>query len=333
MAAAPHVRKPVSEKELLQAIVRDLEAADTSDRPFLRYYSLADLHNNPEVDDETLNLNRTSLSKLVNHLSWNRKIVVPETLGPDKTLLRVDIRKYNWTPATWRQIVAACPYGVHDREGQCSEIKTPSGVELPYVRVDWFVATASVAPLYHDILALPQTLPELKKPWAWTPLRLLMRTAISGLTAWQGKPFQAKSARARAFLSEDYSDLRQLGLRNQEPAELDLAELMYRLFRWIAPPLWQNTLVGHLLKLHRQEANLPLSWEKISVDGERQEASVWTQSMEERIATKQALQEALCQDGLLSRVQRGHPLETGQRCPDRRAWYDPEPDRPTLGSW
>ena len=40
-AAAPQARKFVSERDLLQAIVRDLEAANERDRPFLRYYSIA----------------------------------------------------------------------------------------------------------------------------------------------------------------------------------------------------------------------------------------------------------------------------------------------------
>ena len=41
-------------QNLLQAIARDLAAANPGDRPFLRYYSLVNLHNNPEVDDKRL---------------------------------------------------------------------------------------------------------------------------------------------------------------------------------------------------------------------------------------------------------------------------------------
>lgn len=106
---------------------------------------------------------RSSLSKLVNHLSWRQKIVVPKTLGPDKTLMRIDFRDYKWTPATWLRIVAAYPYGVRDFAKQCDQIKALCGAELPYVRVDWFVANASIAPLYHDILELPDNLPDLER--------------------------------------------------------------------------------------------------------------------------------------------------------------------------
>ena len=75
---------------------------------------------------------RSSLSKLVNHLSWRQKIVVPKTLGPDKTLMRIDFRDYKWTPATWLRIVVAYPYGVRDFAKQCDQIKALCGAELPY---------------------------------------------------------------------------------------------------------------------------------------------------------------------------------------------------------
>ncbi|HST22415.1 MAG TPA: hypothetical protein VLR90_14925, partial [Blastocatellia bacterium] len=38
-----------------------------------------------------------------------------------------------------------------------------SGAALPYIRADWFAATASVPPLYHDILGLPKTAQELER--------------------------------------------------------------------------------------------------------------------------------------------------------------------------
>lgn len=155
----------ITEKQLLQAIVSDLQNANERERPFLRYYSLANLANNPDMDKPTLARYRTSLSKLVNHLSWNQSITVPKVLGPEQTLLRIDMRDFDWTPAIWRRIVAAYPYGVRPRGlgGEVDQIRTLSGAELPYIRVDWFVANASVPPLYHDILQLPQTYQELEK--------------------------------------------------------------------------------------------------------------------------------------------------------------------------
>ena len=128
---------------------------------------------------------------------------------------------------------------------------------------------------------------------------------MAGLIAWKGMSFRARSARARTFLNEEYAVFRQKALRNQEAAEIPLPELMFRIFHWIDSPLRQNRLVGYLIKLRRQEANVPLSWEEISADGEQQDESFWTEGMENGVVTKQALRQALCQDGLLDRVQRG----------------------------
>ena len=127
----------------------------------------------------------------------------------------------------------------------------------------------------------------------------------AGLPAWKGASFRAKSGRAQAFLNDDYSAFRHKGLHNKEPAEIALPDLMCRIFHWLDSPLWQNRLVGHMLKLYGQEDALPLSWEEVSAEGEQQEASLWTEGMESAVTTRQALQQALCQDGLLNRLQRG----------------------------
>jgi hypothetical protein len=128
---------------------------------------------------------------------------------------------------------------------------------------------------------------------------------IAGLSAWKGSSFRAKSPRAQAFLNADHSTFRREALRNREPTEFVLVELMIQIFRWIDSPLWQNSLVGHLLKLYRQEATLPLSWEELCADGELQEQSLWYEDIANVAVTRQALREMLGQDGLLNRVQRG----------------------------
>lgn len=163
----PAGRASISEATLLKAIVRDLQSANEGERPFLRYYSLANLSNNNsgEVSDETLTQCRGALGKLVNHLSWSPRIVRPKAVNADSTLLRIDLRDYDWTADIWRRIVASYPYALHPSglSGEIAQIKALSGVDIPYIRADWFVATASVPPLYHDILQLPENVSELEK--------------------------------------------------------------------------------------------------------------------------------------------------------------------------
>lgn len=165
VAPTPTARKFVTEAATLQAILHDLNAAGERDRPFLRYYSVANLSNNPEVSVEALDQYRIALSKLINHLSWNREISVPKFVDAARTLLRIDLRDYDWTPAIWQRILAAYPYGLKPRNlgGEVHQIEDLSGAVLPYVRVDWFIDHASVPPLYFDILQLPDNVAALEE--------------------------------------------------------------------------------------------------------------------------------------------------------------------------
>lgn len=165
-AAADAPARPfISEAEIIRAIRRDLEAAPERDREYLRYFSLAHLHNNPAISDPDLQLYRSSLGKLVNHLSWKREISVPRAVDAHEAVLRIDLRDFGWSGDTWKRLLAAYPYGFLTRKlrGELRQIQDLAGVEVPYLRVDWFVATASVPPLYHELLQLPETVQELEQ--------------------------------------------------------------------------------------------------------------------------------------------------------------------------
>jgi len=140
----------ISESQVLHAIVQDLEAAPKANRPFLRYFSLANLWNASDVDTATLGLYRAALGKLVNHLSWKKEIVRPAETGLANTLLRIDLRNYRWNDQTWDRITAAYPYGAMsgDYRREAAKIHELSGAAPPYLRADWFIASASVSPLY-----------------------------------------------------------------------------------------------------------------------------------------------------------------------------------------
>lgn len=162
----PETRRAfVPERAVLDAILSDLNAAPERERPYLRYFSLANLSNNPELDEKELERYRSTLSKLMNHLSWEREIVVPTTLGTQGLVLRIDLRRFAWNSELWQRVIAAYPYGVipRDLSGPVRQIQALSGATLPYLRVDWFVANASVPPLYHDLLQLPDNVPELER--------------------------------------------------------------------------------------------------------------------------------------------------------------------------
>jgi hypothetical protein len=50
---------------------------------------------------------RHGLSKLVNSLSWGKRIVAPHTVDAERTILRIDLRDYQWNEKTWDAILVA----------------------------------------------------------------------------------------------------------------------------------------------------------------------------------------------------------------------------------
>ena len=155
---------------MLTAMQGHLEMLDTFDRPFARYFTMTHLYN-ASVGSEALNTYRAALSKLVNSLSWGFQIINPEPIDVAETLFYIDLRNYEWDIRdAWTRIEAEYPYAVaFDPETQTgllsklNSLRSEMHCEIPFVHVDWFLATASLPPLYHDILTLPETEQELER--------------------------------------------------------------------------------------------------------------------------------------------------------------------------
>jgi WD40 repeat protein/mono/diheme cytochrome c family protein len=159
-AGAPDFSAPapprtfVTTAAVVEAIRNDLQAAADRDRPFIRYFTITHLYNAGLSNDE-LRTYVAGLSKLVNSLSWGREVVKPRPIDKAETILRVDLRDYKWTEATWDRILALYPYGLRPDLAATRECIAMTNSPLCYVRGDWFVATASRPPLYHEVLQLP----------------------------------------------------------------------------------------------------------------------------------------------------------------------------------
>ena len=150
---------------MLDTMRTHLESLDPFDRPSARYFTMTHLHNAGE-SPETLNDYRIALSKLVNSLSWRLDITNPTSIDEARTIFYIDLRRYEWNTRidVWTHIEQAYPYNiVFDPEtqagllGKLTQLQTETGSTVPFVHVDWFLATASLPPLYHNILGLPQT--------------------------------------------------------------------------------------------------------------------------------------------------------------------------------
>ncbi len=155
---------------MLETIENHINSLSARDKSFARYFTLTHLYNAGETT-EALNAYRRALSKLVNSLSWGRTVVKPQPIDAEQTVFYIDLRDYEWDVRNdaWTQIEQAYPYKMtfdaptqtHLRE-KLTTLQQEMNCEVPFVHVDWFIATASLPPLYHDILALPETDRELE---------------------------------------------------------------------------------------------------------------------------------------------------------------------------
>ena len=164
-AAGRPARKFVSPADTLSAIAADLAKIEKTNRdglPFIRYFTITHLYN-AGLDDDQLATYRNALSKLINSLSWGRRVKPPRAVDPQQTLFAIDLRDYKWNEKIWDAILAANPYGVKYDTATAKYCYKVTGSELPMVRGDWFVAAASRPPLYHQVLQLPETDRELEK--------------------------------------------------------------------------------------------------------------------------------------------------------------------------
>ena len=146
----------VTDGEILQYIVNDLGNLNSTKGKTARYFTLTHLHNYHE-SDTNLQVYRDGLAKLLNSLSWKRRVVRPVAIDPYETIYRVHLEDLGWTPDQWEKLIEGNPYGVAHETNFYNMVRNFSGTALAFVRADWFVFKASRPPLYHELLALPDT--------------------------------------------------------------------------------------------------------------------------------------------------------------------------------
>ena len=152
----------ISPAEVLESIETHLTSLEPFDRAFARYFTLTHLYNAGETV-EILREYHKALNKLVNSLSWGSGITNPQPIDPQATIYYIDLRHYEWDVNDgWTKIEAEYPYHIaFDTQtalrNQLGRLQTQMKTDVPSVHVDWFIATASTPPLYHDLLSLPLT--------------------------------------------------------------------------------------------------------------------------------------------------------------------------------
>ena len=159
----------ISPSEKLNTIETHLMSLPSFDRTFARYLTMTHLYNAGETP-AILQEYRKGLFKLVNSLSWGVEVTNPQSINPQRTIFYIDLRHYEWDRNDgWTQIEGAYPYHIPFdaptetalRE-QLGRLQTEMSCDVPSIHIDWFLATASLPPLYHELLSLPLTDRELE---------------------------------------------------------------------------------------------------------------------------------------------------------------------------
>ena len=156
-------RRFITTETMLQTIHIHVTSLTAFDRSFARYFTLTHLYN-AGASDDNLRAYRNALSKLVNSLSWGAEVIKPTPIDREQTIFYIDLRHYEWDIKSdkWYKIEQAYPYDVQLDSSTWTTLCQETDCELPFVRADWFIATASLPPLYHEILDLPKTDKELE---------------------------------------------------------------------------------------------------------------------------------------------------------------------------
>ena len=155
---------------MLTAMQQHSQTLNPFDQPFARYFTMTHLYNAGE-SPEARNAYKIALAKLVNSLSWGFDIHNPHPIDAAETIFYIDLRNYDWDLRdAWTQIENVYPYAIaFDEETQAglhaklANLQQTMDCDVPFVHVDWFLATASLPPLYHNILRLPETERELER--------------------------------------------------------------------------------------------------------------------------------------------------------------------------
>lgn len=158
LGSSNKVRDFVGFEKLNSTALKDLQSLPSTRTSRVRYLSLRPLHNDSVVTTENFEAYRDAAIKLLNALSWNPEPFKFQQVDDDGLLIRIDLTDLDWTADTWRLLEERYPFGVDsETDTSLQQLQYLAETKLPILRADWFAATASVSPLYYDILELPDT--------------------------------------------------------------------------------------------------------------------------------------------------------------------------------
>jgi hypothetical protein len=152
----------VNTKKAVELMLGDLRKQNNPED--VRYIVLNNLAANPKFS-ASLPVFQQGLTKLLNSLSWNKKLVLPTALDASGLVVRVRLSDFDWSQETWRELENRYSYkgeflSEFDNFG---EIRKLTKTSVPAIRADWFMEHASQPPLYFSFAQIPTSSRELER--------------------------------------------------------------------------------------------------------------------------------------------------------------------------
>jgi Domain of unknown function (DUF4384) len=151
-------RKSVQSLDVQGAMLQALSAAGDRARQ-LRFIAFDHLHNAcaPAADIKGY---AEAASRLINSLSSALEPVTLEAIDGEKTVFPVYLDRIGWDAPRWERLAAIYPYSA--APAAASGVQEATGSKAAVLRGDWLAFAATRAPLYYELLGLPDRLPALQ---------------------------------------------------------------------------------------------------------------------------------------------------------------------------
>jgi hypothetical protein len=152
--------RTITPSDMVAFMATDLDRLPRGRRIGTRYLTLTHLAN-VCADARAMAVYRQAALKLLNSLSRSSDVIKLETIDPEATIIRFNLTDIGWSATEWDSVLAVYPYNIEASGATAGTLYATTRSALPYVRADWFAFNAAQPPLYHILLKLPGSFPEL----------------------------------------------------------------------------------------------------------------------------------------------------------------------------
>lgn len=139
-------------------ILNDLSRADGVFSPSVRYVITSHKYN---IQDKSLADYGNAISKGINSVTFERDLTAASPIDLRKTIYRIDLESFDLNAADWNLIENAEPINFESFTTKGEVIKALTQTRKPWLHAESFLITAHDAPVYYELLDIPQTDEEL----------------------------------------------------------------------------------------------------------------------------------------------------------------------------